>query len=165
MYPCLLSSNQTWLAGISPWSSMCFSHLHTNFRRGFASQPRLTTGAYTTCWFCNLNQSNKYYYYIAMFVRCASILPWRCVWILLVCKCKPFFFLSVDPQLLIWRFPEIGGISVLIHFLALFHEINHPFGGTPMIMETRPSLLLLVPYAEPLTIDTLGVRIGEFLGT
>lgn len=141
---------------------MCFSHLHTNFRRGFASQPPLTTGAYTTCWFCNLNQSNKYYYNIAMFVRCASILPWRCVWILLVCKCKPFFFLSVDPQLLIWRFPEIGGTPVLIHFLGIFHEINRTFGGTPMpmTMETsivdyialsRPSLLLLVPYAEPCT--------------
>ena len=30
-------------------------------------------------------------------------------------------------QIYIWRFPEIGVPSVIIHFDAIFHEINHPF--------------------------------------
>ena len=30
------------------------------------------------------------------------------------------------------RFPEIGEPPVIIQFDGIFHEINHPFGGTPI---------------------------------
>ena len=34
----------------------------------------------------------------------------------------------------IWGFPKLGVPLVIIQFHGAFHEINHPFLGTPMIM-------------------------------
>ena len=36
----------------------------------------------------------------------------------------------------IWRFPEMGVPPVIIQFHGIFPNKSHPFGGTPMTMET-----------------------------
>ena len=36
----------------------------------------------------------------------------------------------------IWGFPKLGVPLVIIQFHGTFHEINHPFLGSPMTMET-----------------------------
>ena len=47
------------------------------------------------------------------------------------------FFFQVSTCFNIRWVPEIGLIPVIIHFSGTFHFKNHPFGGTPMTMESH----------------------------